>query len=84
MAVVLPILIVVIVLALIVLSSSVRQVQQYEKGIVLRFGRLLPALREPGLSLIIPFADRMEKVLDADHRHRRFPPRAPSPETTSR
>jgi regulator of protease activity HflC (stomatin/prohibitin superfamily) len=37
-------------------------VQQYEQGVVLRFGRLLPAIRRPGLRLIIPFADRMRKV----------------------
>ena len=48
MAVVLPILIVVVVLA-ILLGSSVRLVQQYEQGVVLRFGRLLPGLRQPGL-----------------------------------
>jgi regulator of protease activity HflC (stomatin/prohibitin superfamily) len=38
-------------------------VQQYERGVVLRFGRLLPEVREPGLRAIIPFADRMVKVL---------------------
>lgn len=47
---------------LLLLTSSVRMVQQYEKGIVLRFGRLLPAIREPGLQLIVPIADRMRKV----------------------
>ena len=36
--------------------------QQFEKGVVLRFGRLLPDIREPGLRLILPFADRMTKV----------------------
>ncbi len=51
-----------IVIALILLAASVRMVQQYEKGIVLRFGRLLPGVREPGLQLIVPFADRMTKV----------------------
>jgi regulator of protease activity HflC (stomatin/prohibitin superfamily) len=49
-------------LILIGLSSSVRLVQQYEKGIVFRFGRLLPANREPGLRFIVPLADRMQKV----------------------
>lgn len=29
---------------------------------MLRFGRLLPALREPGLRMIVPFADKMTKV----------------------
>ncbi len=52
----------VIVVALLLLASSVRLVQQYEKGVVLRFGRLLPEIREPGLRLIVPFADHMTKV----------------------
>jgi regulator of protease activity HflC (stomatin/prohibitin superfamily) len=54
--------IIIIFLACVLLGSSVRLVQQYEKGIVLRFGRLLPAIRRPGLQLIVPFADRMRKV----------------------
>ncbi len=35
---------VIIVVVLLLLGSSVRLVQQYEKGVVLRFGRLLPAV----------------------------------------
>jgi len=54
--------IVIVFVVLVVLGLSVRMVQQYEKGVVLRFGRLLPETREPGLRLIIPFADRMTKV----------------------
>lgn len=57
--------VIILVIALVIvvlLASAVRMVQQYEKGIVLRFGRLLPTIREPGLRLIIPIADRMRKV----------------------
>jgi regulator of protease activity HflC (stomatin/prohibitin superfamily) len=54
--------IIVVIFVLLMLASSVRMVQQYEKGIVLRFGRLLPAIRGPGLRLIVPIADRMRKV----------------------
>jgi regulator of protease activity HflC (stomatin/prohibitin superfamily) len=50
------------VFALVVLGASVRSVQQYQRGVVLRFGRLLPAVREPGLRLLVPFADQMTKV----------------------
>lgn len=57
-AVIVPVLIVLLVL----LGAGVRLVQQYEQGVVLRFGRLLPVLRQPGLRLIVPFADRMRKV----------------------
>ena len=54
--------IVVVVALLAVVSAGVQSVQQYQRGIVLRFGRLLPAVREPGLRVIVPFADRMTKV----------------------
>jgi regulator of protease activity HflC (stomatin/prohibitin superfamily) len=59
---VLVILALVVILALFLLSASVRMVQQYERGIVLRFGRLLPRVRGPGLQFIVPFADRLTKV----------------------
>src|SRR5207249_2555808 len=39
------------------LGSSVRVVTQYERGVILRFGRLRAATRGPGLALIAPFAD---------------------------
>jgi regulator of protease activity HflC (stomatin/prohibitin superfamily) len=44
------------------LASSVRLVQQYERGIVFRFGRLLEPIRGPGLNVIVPFVDRLIKV----------------------
>jgi regulator of protease activity HflC (stomatin/prohibitin superfamily) len=53
---------VVILLALWLLVASVHLVQQYEQGVVLRFGRLQPHLRSPGLQLIVPIADRLTKV----------------------
>ncbi len=51
-----------VIIALWLLASSVRMVQQYERGIVLRFGRLQPHQRGPGLQLIVPIADRLIKV----------------------
>ena len=62
MSAVLGILMVIVVMALVLTSSSLRLVQQYQRGVVLRFGRLLPEPREPGLRAIVPFADRMTKV----------------------
>jgi len=53
---------VVLLLVLWIAASSVHLVQQYEQGVVLRFGRLQPHLREPGLQFIIPIADRLTKV----------------------
>src|SRR4051794_33706872 len=58
----LVVLIVVVVLAVITGSASLQAVQQYQRGVVLRFGRLLPAVRQPGLRVIVPFVDRMRKV----------------------
>lgn len=52
----------VVIVAVLLLAASVRLVQQYERGVVLRFGRLLPAIRGPGLRVLVPFADRMTKV----------------------
>lgn len=62
MGTVIVVIVIVVILGLILLAASVRAVQQYEKGIVFRFGRLLPHVREPGLRLIVPFIDRMAKV----------------------
>ena len=48
-----------IVLGLIALSARV--VKQYERGVILRFGKLV-GIRQPGLNFILPFIDRMTKV----------------------
>src|SRR5450631_4021026 len=43
-------------------GRAIRVVQQYEKGIVYRFGRVLPEVRGPGLTFLRPIGDRMQKV----------------------
>lgn len=43
-------------------SASVRVIRQYERGLVFRFGRVQHTIREPGLAVITPFADRLQKV----------------------
>ncbi len=52
-------LIVVVVLGL--LAGAIRIVKQYERGVVLRFGRLV-GTRNPGFNVILPFIDRLTKV----------------------
>lgn len=47
---------------LILVGLSMRLVQQYQRGVVFRFGRVLAGVREPGLRFIIPLVDRMAKV----------------------
>lgn len=49
------------VVVLILIVFSFRIVKQYERGVVLRFGRLA-GVRNPGLNLIIPFIDHLIKV----------------------
>jgi regulator of protease activity HflC (stomatin/prohibitin superfamily) len=43
-------------------AMSARVVKQYERGLVFRFGRVLPHMRGPGLTLIVPGVDRLRKV----------------------
>lgn len=54
-------LIIVGVIAIVLFFMSVRIVKQYERGVVLRFGRL-HNVREPGIRFIIPIVDVMIKV----------------------
>lgn len=51
----------IVVVALALLAAAIRIVKQYERGVVLRFGRLV-GVRNPGFNVIIPFVDRMIKV----------------------
>jgi len=51
-----------VVLLLFLAGSAVRVVQQYEEGVVFRLGKVQDPPRGPGLSLLIPFVDRMLKV----------------------
>src|ERR1700736_2372580 len=56
------ILVVLVLAGLIAAGRSFKIVQQYEQGIVFRFGRVLPGTRGAGLTLIRPVGDRMQKV----------------------
>src|ERR671920_1000443 len=53
--------VVVVVLVLVGLALSVRVVQQYEKGVLFRLGRVI-GVREPGLTLIVPLIDVLRRV----------------------
>jgi len=54
-------LLVVVFLALMLLSSAIRILREYERGVVFRLGRLM-SVRGPGLILLIPVIDKMVKV----------------------
>ena len=42
--------------------QNVRVIKQFERGVVFRFGRVQSRVRQPGLTTLIPFADRLQKV----------------------
>ncbi|AYN38824.1 slipin family protein [Streptomyces dangxiongensis] len=48
--------------ALVYLAMAARVVKQYERGVLLRLGRVAKEVRAPGLNLIIPIVDRLQKV----------------------
>ncbi len=52
--------IIILAVLLIVIGLSVKIVNQYERGVVFRLGKVI-GVREPGLRIIIPLVDRMVK-----------------------
>jgi regulator of protease activity HflC (stomatin/prohibitin superfamily) len=44
------------------LITGVRIINQYERGVVLRLGRVRGGVKEPGLRLLIPIIDQMKKI----------------------
>jgi regulator of protease activity HflC (stomatin/prohibitin superfamily) len=55
-------LIILTVIVLWLIAMGLRVVKQYERGVVFRLGRVRRVVREPGLRIIIPVVDKMEKV----------------------
>ena len=70
-AVIVPI--VVFVLVLIVLARTIRIVPQARAGVVERFGRYSRTL-SPGLTLVVPFIDRVRSTIDLREQVVSFPP----------
>ncbi|TQF01570.1 slipin family protein [Kitasatospora acidiphila] len=54
--------VIIVVLLVLWLVLGVRVVQQYERGVVFRLGRVRGNVRQPGVALLIPFLERMRKV----------------------
>ncbi len=61
LTVLLIVLAVILVVGLTLASASVRVLREYERGVVFRLGRLIE-LKGPGVVLLIPFMDRLERV----------------------
>ena len=53
--------VILIIILVILLASAIKIVQEYERGVIFRLGRLVGA-KGPGLFFIIPIVDRMIKV----------------------
>ena len=51
----------IVVVVLVLVAAAVRIVKQYERGVVLRFGKFV-GVRKPGFNVILPFIDRMTKM----------------------
>ena len=49
------------VITMVLMFLGLRIVQQYEKGVIFRFGKII-SIREPGLNLIVPFIDWIRLV----------------------
>ncbi|MFO8058421.1 MAG: slipin family protein [bacterium] len=52
----------IIIAALVLLSMMIRILNEYERGVIFRLGRVLDRPKGPGLILLIPIVDRMQKV----------------------
>jgi regulator of protease activity HflC (stomatin/prohibitin superfamily) len=52
---------IIIIFVIIILSSAIRILREYERGVIFRLGRLIGA-KGPGLILLIPVVDRMVRV----------------------
>src|SRR5947207_3130364 len=62
LAALLVVLVILIVGGLTLVGRSLRVVQQYERGLIFRFGKVLPETRGPGLTIIRPVGDKLQKV----------------------
>jgi regulator of protease activity HflC (stomatin/prohibitin superfamily) len=51
-----------VIVVLFIVGNGVRIVNQYERGVVFRLGRVAKQVKQPGLRLIIPLFDQMRKV----------------------
>lgn len=50
------------VLIIFFLASAIKILNEYERGVIFRLGRVLGAPKGPGLIILIPFIDKMTKV----------------------
>jgi regulator of protease activity HflC (stomatin/prohibitin superfamily) len=54
--------VIVILFIVFVVIPGVRIINQYERGVIFRLGRVRGGIKEPGMRLLIPIVDKMRKV----------------------
>ncbi len=57
-----PFLIILLVIVIVIWAMGVRIINQYERGVIFRLGKVMGGVKEPGLRVIIPVVDQMRKV----------------------
>jgi regulator of protease activity HflC (stomatin/prohibitin superfamily) len=57
-----PVYLFVLVVIVFFLASAIKILNEYERGVIFRLGRVLGAPKGPGLIILIPIIDRMQKV----------------------
>jgi regulator of protease activity HflC (stomatin/prohibitin superfamily) len=57
-----PVFVFVVVMIIFFLISAIKVLNEYERGVIFRLGRVLGAPKGPGLIILIPIIDRMVKV----------------------
>ncbi|HUB92981.1 MAG TPA: slipin family protein [Verrucomicrobiae bacterium] len=50
------------IIVLVIIAGGVRIVNQYERGVIFRLGRVQGQVKQPGMRLIVPLVDQMRKV----------------------
>ena len=62
LGILLVILIILVIGGAVVAGRSLKVVQQFEQALIFRFGKVLPGTKGPGLTVIRPIGDRLQKV----------------------
>ncbi len=56
------VLIIIVLFIIFIVIPGVRIINQYERGVVFRLGKVQGGIKQPGLRVIIPIIDKMRKV----------------------
>ena len=57
-----PIVIILLVIIFFIVITGARIINQYERGVVFRLGKVIDNIKQPGFRIIIPMVDQMRKV----------------------